>query len=188
MKRYASLLILLFPVLWSCNRDCSRETAARMMGDKFRQHLVFGQNWPVINAPFVLPDNSFDFKRPRKKFYFLHYFSADCDKCINNLLLARQFIKEKRSRFPNVDFVFVASGYNDTFIREAVAKTNFEYPIYFEKEYLRFKTSNKIPIDNEELYNNMLINDKDELLLFGSLYDNPKAESMFDDITNCSAL
>ncbi|PSL46532.1 hypothetical protein CLV51_103513 [Chitinophaga niastensis] len=180
---FASLMIAV--ITCSCKTKCAREDAKKLMGTWYEKKIQLSDNWTLINDSSVAADNRFDMHHPDSKFYVLHYFMADCDKCINELLKARDFIKNHKSSFPGTKYVFLASGPTPVYIKEAVDKSKFEYPVYYEKEYYAFKKSNGFPkFDN--LYNTMLIDNQNKLLLFGFLYDNKKASDIYSGIINCN--
>jgi len=190
LKLFLYQIAVLLPMtgillLSSCATNPS-EKVKKMMGKYYMMQLRVPKDWTLVNKEYVKPEDLIDPKKPTSNFYVLHYFSADCDKCVKQLMVARQFIHENKKKIPNLKFVFVAGAINDYFIKETIQKLKFEFPMYYDKNYLTFDVSNGIPINNEPLYGTMLINRQNRLVLFGSLFDNEKAEKLYRDIVNFS--
>ena len=80
--------------------------------------------------------------------------------------------------------MFIASAPTKLYVLDAIKKTGFPYPVHYEKQYYSFKNLNKLPLA-DELYNTMLLNANNEVLLFGAFYDNKKAERLFLKAIEC---
>lgn len=132
--------------------------------------------------------DSFDIYKPNTKFYILHYFNADCDKCINEVKQAKHLLDSIKGNLKDVKFVFIASGFIDldNYVKRAIQETKFNYPIYYEDNYLNFKIVNKLSLDNQKsAYNTMLLDSQNRVLLFGAFYDNPDAFKIYTNLIDC---
>jgi hypothetical protein len=185
MKHILFIGLAIAVFLSSCKSECSREDARKLMGKWYEKKVQLADNWILINDSLTSTANRFDMHHPDAKFYVLHYFMADCDKCIHELIKAREFINKNKKDFPDTKYVFLASGPTPVYIKEAVDKAKFEYPVYYEKEYYAFKKINDFP-KFDDLYNTMLIDKENRLLLFGFLYDNPKASDIYAGVVRCN--
>lgn len=154
------------------------------MGDWYKKKIVFSQNLRLLNKDIVDAKYSLDIYAPDKRFYILHYFMADCDKCVYDLLQAREYIKKTEKNHPDLKYAFLASGPTSVYIEDAISKAGFKFPVYFDSVYMGFRQANHFPA-NDDTYNTMLLNDKNEVELFGAYYDNAKAADMFSEIVNC---
>jgi hypothetical protein len=155
------------------------------MGQWYRKKMTIPTTWKLINNDRIEARYAFNVESPNKDYYILHYFQADCDKCVYFLSKASESIKNNKGQYPNLRYVFVGTGTSSHFIEEALKKIDFPFPLYFEEDFNKFRILNNLPIDEDGLYNTMLLNIKNELLLFGSYYDNDKAQKLFTSIINC---
>lgn len=155
------------------------------MGVWYKKKILFSKHWQLINKDLVDPKYAFDIYAPDKKYYVLHYFMADCDKCVYELLQAREFIKKTEKEHSDLKYVFIATGPINKYIMEAISKAKFQFPVYFENNFMGFSYGNHFP-PGDDTYNTMLLNGKNEVLLFGSYYGNKKAEALYSDIINCN--
>lgn len=179
------LLLSGFIFLQGCSHTCSDDAEKKIMGKLYKKQMNIPVDWKLMNENYIGPNNRFDVFKNGQDLFVLHYFLANCDRCIEELMEARKFIQKNQARFPRLKYVFVGTGVVDVFIRDAIMKSKFEYPVYFEPKYMEFKKSNNFPVD-DDLYNTMLIGKKDELLLLGSFFDNTQAQDLYSDILNCS--
>jgi len=152
------------------------------MGERFLNKVKIPEQVQLINGqPGMFTDISDTGENGQYK--IIHFFTADCDKCISELNMAQKFINSDGKR-ANLSYFFIASGPTATFVKEAIAKSAFPLPVYFEKKYYSFKILNNLPLEDRK-YNTMLVNSKNELLLFGAFFDNKKAqEYLFKTIEN----
>lgn len=184
MRLFILGCLLLVVALHSCEPSCSENTAKKLMGDWYKKKILFDKNMKLINKGKVDPKYAFDISAPGRQFYVLHYFMADCDKCVYGLSHAREYIKKSEQEHPNLQYAFIASGPTSAYVEDAVAKLNFQFPVYFDSTYMGFKKANHFP-EGDDVYNTMLLNNKNEVELFGAYYDNSKAASLFSEIVNC---
>lgn len=189
MKRRNGLLLLLAAGLmtfaYSCRGKITNKELKDVMGDYYKRKLIFPRNLPLINREMVAADNAVSLGDAGgdSSWLILHYLSADCDKCVNGLLTAGTFIDRNRDKFKHVKYVFVASGASDVYIKDAIAKANFKYPVYYEDKFLLFKVTNKLPLE-DDLYNTMLLNGNREIILFGGFFDNARSQEILKEIVN----
>lgn len=118
-----------------------------------------------------------------KRYTIVHFFTADCPKCVNELKLIISSIKTNPMN-KNVDYIFIASAPINKYVIDAIEETKFPYTIYYEKEYYSFKKMYNFPL-TDEIYNTMILNKNQEVLLFGGFYANEKAQKLFRDIVQC---
>lgn len=166
--------------LYSCKRyECEnlQQETQQIMGTLYKQKIILPKNIEIIKINNTINTDK------KGKFTIVHFFTADCDKCVNELITIKNTLNNT-SELKNVNLIFIASAPTKTYLMEAMKKTNFYYPIVYEKEYYSFKRTNNLLI-SEDVYNTMLLNDKNEVLLFGSFYDNKKANSLYRKIIDC---
>src|ERR1700678_2647930 len=132
MKRKIIISLIIFQVCFnSCSNKCTDTNERDIMGHWYKRKLLLPGGWELLDSGAVKPKLLINIDSPNAKFYVLHYFMADCDKCVNELLRAQTFIEKNQNKFPNVKFVFVATGPTSYYIKEAIKKANFEFPLYF---------------------------------------------------------
>lgn len=165
------LLILVLLVNVSCLRKSANDQVRTLMQSDFKKQIKFHEKMvPVKNARDV-----------NKKYYIIHYFSADCDKCINRLREIKKFM-DKNKDLP-IDYRFIFTAPTDYFVKQALKSVKIEYPIYWDKEFWGFQIVNGIPIQ-EPKYETMLLNEKNELILYGHFFDNQKAYDLLTNFLN----
>lgn len=85
----------------------------------------------------------------------------------------------------NLEFKFIAESPHRTYIEYAMANSKFKLPIHYDSLY-EFKSINNLP--DEPLYNTMLLNDQDQLLLVGAFDENELAfdylERIIESVNN----
>jgi hypothetical protein len=154
------------------------------MKDLYQKKIEFPVEMEALNeaatAHKIVPINA---NYTNKRFTIVHFFKADCDKCINELSKIQTFLTDKQV-MQNTNYVFIASAPTKVYVLDAIKKINFSYPVYYEKEYYSFKSGNDLPLE-DELFNTMLLNGDNEVLLFGAFYSNSKAEHLFYKTINC---
>lgn len=164
-------LVLILFVNVSCSRRSATDQVMKVMQSDFKKQIKFHEKMtPVKNERDV-----------NENYYILHYFSADCDKCINRLRGIKEFM-DKNKDLP-VDYKFIFTAPTDYFVNQALKNVNIEYPIYWDKEFWGFQIVNGIPID-EPKYETMLLNKNNELILYGHFFDNPKAYDLLKNFLN----
>lgn len=186
------VLILLSPIcfliLFSCTQNCKEkeEEVKTIMHTWYKKKINFPRNIEYLSFEKITQPNKnkVENKVPTlKKYTIVHFFTADCDKCIDELKLIISSIQ----RHPinnNVDYIFIASAPTKKYVVDAITETNFPYPVYYEKEYYSFKKMNHLPL-NDEIFNTMILNKKQEVILFGGFYANEKAQKLFRNIVEC---
>jgi hypothetical protein len=184
MKLFFVGCLLMAAILNSCQSSCSNSTAKKIMGNLYEKKILFNKNMRLINKDRVDPKYAFDVYAPGASFYVLHYFQAECDKCIYALQQAGDYIKKTAKNHPDLRYAFIASAPTKVYAEEAVAKLNFQFPVYFDSVYQGFPKINHFPAEDIQ-YHTMLLNNKNEVELFGGYYSNPKAADLFSEILNC---
>lgn len=184
MKSVSYILLLLVFFGMSCRDKCenTQSEIQSLMKDLYKKKINFPTEMEILKDSSVLNSNTVEIKLS-KKFTIVHFFTADCDKCVNELLKIQSSLN-KIGKDTNVDFMFIASAPTKVYVLDAIKKTHFSYPVYYEKRYYSFKTINKLPL-SDELYNTMLLNSKNETILFGAFYDNKKAENLYLKAIEC---
>lgn len=175
-------LCFIVPGITSCQQQFSHEDLEKIMGERFRKKIQIPEQIQLVNEQSgsftAITDTT-----KSGKYKVIHFFTADCDKCVHELTTAQKFI-DKEGKREDISYFFIASGPTAVFVKEAIAKSAFTQPVYFEKKYYSFKMLNNLPAEDKK-YNTMLVNDKNELLLFGAFFDNKKAqEYLFKTINN----
>jgi hypothetical protein len=179
LKITACLAILII-ACFSCKEECSDDSSLKiMMGEWYEKPVVFSEmtklnNESSKNERFDIDINDLS---EGASYYVVHNFQADCDKCVKELVKIQGYINQ-HPEIQNVKYIFIASAPTMVYLKEAMEGSNFQFPVFYEEEYSSFKRKNGFPL-NDALYNTMLISDKRELLLFGSLFDNRKAEELY---------
>lgn len=184
MKKYSYPFILLFLLLHACDSTCPLKEAQNLMGNWYLKPLIFPDGLRLLNQRLTEKGNNFDIKKGHHNKFILHYFLADCDKCVNELAAIQAYLGQNKEKYNDVSFVFVATGPVDNYVKDAIQKLHFSYPVYFERDYQSFKLINKLPLD-DKLYDTMLVDEKNQLLIFGAFYNNLKAEKLYTGILNC---
>jgi len=164
----------------SCSKTCGdvQREVRSMMGVNYKKQIVFPEEMEIIN-PAADPAGLSSAKR----YKIVHFFTADCNECINELAYIQSFL-ETNPATEVIDLIFIASGPTKYYVAEAVEKIKFSYPTFYEKQYFSFKLLNNLPLD-QDVYNTMILNDKNEVLLFGSYFSNQKAKKLFSEILKC---
>ncbi|WP_144282096.1 redoxin domain-containing protein [Chryseobacterium echinoideorum] len=185
MKLFTILLFCCFITITSCKNKCenTEQEIKNMMKNWYRKKIIFPKDMEMLTNSPIINNNTSDFSH-LKGYTIVHFFTADCDKCINELKAIKKSIQNLPEK-SKINYIFIASAPTKIYVSEAIKKVNFPYPIYYEKEYYSFKTTNQLPVSND-LYNTMLLNDNQEVILFGAFYDNDKAKSFFSKIIECN--
>jgi hypothetical protein len=179
------LLLLITAAFNSCNKNCSEEKLKSLMGSWYKKKILFPSEMEVINNSAIDPARLNHPDPKEQSFSIIHFFMADCDKCVNELLSIQKFIQKHKSS-ANVKYVFIAAGPTKIYARDAVLNSGFALPVYYEKEYFSFKKLNHLPLA-DNLYNTMLLDNKNEVMLFGELFQNDMAEKLFyNTINSCN--
>ncbi len=173
----AGLLLISLINFYSCKKSCRNQEIQKIMGDLYKRKIAFPEQIELLNKSGVDAAWWSKINTTEPVYYIVHFFMADCDKCVNELQQAQQFI-EKHKTTAGVRYIFIASGPTRLFAEEAIHKAGFTMPVYYEKEYFSFKKLNNLPLA-DRLYNTMLLNNRNEVILFGELFQNKKAETLF---------
>lgn len=180
-----TIFLCCFPFM-SCKHNCkSTETEIKsLMKEWYKKKIVFPPDMEFLvdssfTNPYYLSNNS----QLKKQNTIVHFFTADCDKCVNELKTIQTSLAASNEA-ANISYMFIASAPTKTYVLDAMSKIKFPYPIYYEKRYYSFKTLNKLPLQ-DDLYNTMLINKNQEVILFGAFYDNKKAERLYLEANKC---
>lgn len=184
MRKLIILLFSSFLVMISCKNDCENTQieVQTLMKKWYKKKISLPEEMKILKDNAIEYKNDVDLSEP-KKYTILHFFTADCDKCVNELLM----IKTALQNYPKnskIDYVFIASAPTEIYVLDAIKKTKFPYPIYYEKEYYSFKMMNDLPL-SDNLYDTMLLNENQEVLLFGAFYNNEKAKKLYSEVIKC---
>jgi hypothetical protein len=114
--------------------------------------------------------------------HIVHFFMADCDKCIHELEDIQKFVNDHKES-QDMKYLFIVSGPTKKYALDAIQQSGFTLPVYYEKEYFSFKKMNNLPLA-DRLYNTMLLDKEDQVILFGELFQNNKAEELFFNAIN----
>lgn len=185
MKLLKFFLLCCFAFFISCKNDCEniQQETKKMMKGWYQKKIIFPSDLEkLINDSTT--SNKISALSNLKGYTIVHFFTADCDKCIYELNIIKKSL-QNLPKNPNINFVFIASAPTKMYISDAIKKINFPYPIYYEREYYSFKTINKLPV-SDDLYNTMILNNDSEVILFGAFYDNDKAKSLYSKIIECN--
>jgi len=180
MKFKLSIIsVLLISV--SCRQESAFDTAREFMGHWYKQTIMLPKKLELVNKNGIDQKYWNEINLAGSKYFVLHYFTADCDKCVQELLTAQRFI-HTHPQFKNVKFIFIACGPTTAFVADAIHKSGFTLPVYFDKKYFSFKMINNLPL-SDMLYDTMLLNDRKQVILFGSVFDNKMAEDLYLRLT-----
>lgn len=186
MKFLRFLIFLIALFFASCKNKCEKMKIEiqSLMKDLYKKKINFPNEMELLNDTLNTNKNlSANRLNNSRNFTIVHFFTADCDKCINELLLIQKELEKIKDK-SNVNFIFIASAPTKIYVLDAIKKTSFSYPIYYEKRYYSFKTLNNLSL-SDNLYDTMLLNSKDEVILFGAFYDNTKAENLYLNAIEC---
>lgn len=185
MKCSRLLVFVILFSFFSCDKSCekSENEIKKIMNVWYKRKIEFPKDVEILSLRGVHKNKLIEEYISKEKYSIVHFFTADCDKCINELKMIQTSLK-KNSISSNVNYIFIASAPTKIYVQDAIKKTNFEYPIFYEKEYYSFKILNKLSV-SEEIYNTMLLNENQELILFGAFYDNDKAFGLYSKAINC---
>jgi hypothetical protein len=183
MRFLLYFLAILFLGLAGCKQDCNIDAGKDIMGVWYKKPIHFPEKLELVNTGSGKNEIDSSINIAIAKFTIIHFFNADCDECVNVLLTAQKFIKQHPVSC-NLQYIFIASGPSNVYVRDAIKRSNFSEPVYYEKAYYSFKKLNQLPLA-DKAYDTMLVNDAGELLLFGGAFGNAKAEDMFFNIVNC---
>lgn len=182
MKTLSFLISLCILFLFSCKENCAKKEAEikTIMQTRYKKKINFPDNIEKLSYLKKSDTAKIENEIPiLKKYTIVHFFTADCDKCVNELKLIVLSIK-KNPIDKNADYIFIASAPTKKYVLDAIKETKFPYPIY----YYSFKKMNNLPI-TDEIYNTMILNKNQEVILFGGFYANEKAQKLFNNIVQC---
>lgn len=185
MKAITLLLLFTLTLSISCmNNDCdsTEREVKQLMKSWYKKKILFPQNMIVLMDESInkekIPNQS-----QINNHSIVHFFTADCDKCVNELTMIMTSLKNNPKN-SSISYIFIASAPTKKYVLDAIKKTKFPYPIYYEKEYYSFKTINSLPI-SDDVFDTMLLNSKQEVILFGAFYDNDKAKKLYSKAIDC---
>lgn len=187
MKLLCTLLLSSILLFHSCKSECNEtDTSIKsIMKGWYLKKIYFPENMEILSVkPIRYPENIVQSLKVKKKFTVVHFFTADCDKCVNELKMILSRLKTIAQN-DNVDFVFIASAPTKLYVMDAIKKVNFPYPVYYEKEYFSFKSMNKLVL-LDDIYNTMLLDENQNVILFGAFYANDKARSLYSKAIKCN--
>ncbi|RWY55653.1 hypothetical protein [Mucilaginibacter gilvus] len=185
MKYYIFYTILLATVLPGCqmHSDCGSKNSD-IMGKYYHQSIQFPPKLIALNSGKKEGQSApSEIKLKGNGFYVVHFFTADCDECINELNKIQRFIA--KNHLPNTKYLFIASGPTQIYVLNAIKKINFKYDVYFEKEYYSFKNINHFTL-SDRVFDTLLINSQSELLLAGALFDDDFTKGLYLETINCT--
>lgn len=187
MKNFTLILFCCCIFFNSCKEDCadSQKEIKTIMKGWYKKKIILPQDMEVLTNNKLNNDQEIFNKPPKNNNYsIIHFFTADCDKCVNELLMIKASLKTT-SNSKNINYIFIASAPTKAFVIDAIKKTDFPYPIYYEKQYYSFKTINKFPV-SDDVFDTMLLNSNQEVILFGAFYDNDKAKNLYAKAIECN--
>lgn len=185
MKTIQTLFFSVFTLLISCKNDNCENTQKEVkmiMGQLYKRKINFPANMKVLMDSSIIKEKIPS--QPKLKNYtIVHFFTADCDKCVNELKMIQKSLKNNLNN-AKISYIFISSAPTPAYVTDAIKKTKFPYPIYYEKEYYSFKIMNALPI-SDNVYDTMLLNSNQEVILFGAFYDNEKARLLYSKVIEC---
>lgn len=180
-------IIIGFFCLCSCYNRCEKtqKEIKSIMQNWYKKDIIF----PTKMKKFLYQNSTHtvtsSLSQPTlHKYTIVHFFTADCDKCIHELEMIQTFLKSN-SFNKSINYVFIASAPTPIYIENAIKETEFPYPIFYEKEYFSFKRINDLPI-YDNVFNTMLLNGKNQVILFGAFYNNQKAKNLYKNAIDCN--
>lgn len=186
MKAILILVFLTFTLLTSCkNGNCgnTEKEVKEIMKSWYKKKINFPKDMEVLVDSTVIRKKNPNQPKLNNYYTIVHFFTADCDKCVNELQMIQNSIKENPDN-KKIDYIFIASAPTKAYVMDAIMKTKFPYPIYYEKEYYSFKTINGLST-TDNVYDTMLLNSNQEVILFGAFYDNKRAKQLYSNIIEC---
>ena len=163
----------------SCKQQSTDEKLRKVMGTWYKKQIEFPKAVELVNTDLSGLDSN-HISLNRKDFYVVHFFTADCDKCVDQLKNAQAFINANKD-LQNVSFLFIASGATRYYTENAIKEVKFKFPVYYEKKYYSFKELNHLEVDNP-LYDTMVVDSSGKLLLFAAVFSNTKALDLLHEI------
>lgn len=187
--KFLQLLCILFFLFFSfsCKQNCAttENEIKALMKDKYKKKIIFPSNIEILVDSSIINFKELNNKsQSSNKNTIVHFFTADCDKCINELINIKTIL-DKNKNDTNVNYMFISSAPSKIYLLDAIKKIQFPYPIYYEKTYYSFKSLNKLEL-NDDLYNTMLVNRNQEVILFGAFYGNQKANRLYKEAIKCN--
>lgn len=180
-KFFNPLMFVLLLLQCACSKSVEERTK-EIMGELYKKNIKIPADLVLLNPEAVDREYKISLqKESNTNYYVVHYFEADCEKCINELRKAQDFILKTKDMLPETKFIFIADSPTEIFAKKAIEDLKFQFPVFYEKDYAKYKKINSFPIGNST-YNTALLNEKHQLLLLGSLFNNEKAESLYKDI------
>ncbi|MDO5616331.1 MAG: hypothetical protein Q4G16_09085 [Cruoricaptor ignavus] len=173
------LVLSLLIIFGSCEKKCEdiNIEIKEIMGEWYRKKILFPKEMTLLNNPkYNITEN--------KNFTIVHFFAADCDKCIDELNKIL-FTLNDNDMQSQVNIIFISSAPSKNHVLDVIEKVEMVFPVFYDKHYYSYKLSNDFPI-SEEAYNTVLLNSKNEILIFGAFYDNSKALELYLKAINCT--
>ncbi|MDV2446360.1 hypothetical protein CMU93_02465 [Elizabethkingia anophelis] len=186
MKILTLFLLSFMFILSSCKNECdnTKSEIRGIMKAWYKKKIEFPSNMEILTNNLTSDHQNIEKALTTKRRYtIVHFFTADCDKCVNELKIIQSGLKNMPKN-KDVDYIFIASAPTNTYVLDAIKKTNFPYPIYYEQQYFSFKTINKFVL-LDDIYNTMLLDKNQNLILFGAFYDNDKAKRLYSKTIEC---
>ena len=182
-------VVLLIAMFCACTSHCPNDKLKELMGDLYRVKISIPDSLKLLNPSFKNNAEIYSLNNDYfagADFFILYYFDASCSDCVKNLMEIKALYEENEQiNNSNVKYIIIGTSTSSNYLAEALTNYNFPLPVYYEEKYNNFKKLNNLELYNN-LYNTAVLNEKKEVLLFGSFFNNKKAEKMLLKIINCS--
>lgn len=168
-------------VLDSCKVNCDFETNKTVLKERFLSKVNIPEH-ELLSTGTQQVEPTISKELRKKRFTILHFFTADCSNCIDELRLIQHYLAKYKNE--EVNYIFFAGAPTRFYAQEAIDKLKFPYPVYFEQTYFSYKNANNFPLA-DKAYNTLLLDKQGKLLALGAFYDNKMARDLYDATIAC---
>jgi len=167
---YKTLLIGYLVLLSSCNQRLDfvqkyMENYPDLAGNK----LELISDLPNLNKI----NNVLNFTSSKYKIICTGYM--ECSPCIARLIECQKFLLNNKKLHEKIDVFFIVSGKKSDYFEYQLEQNNFSFPILYDSTS-SFITNNGLENYDKEVF---LINEKNEIILVGSPFNNTVLEKYY---------
>ncbi|HAA23920.1 MAG TPA: hypothetical protein DCR93_16435 [Cytophagales bacterium] len=144
----------------------------------YKKPLAYNDSLPILLPNVAEPiDTTFNWFVNQDDYYIIRQVDASCSKCIGQMEVAQAFL-EKHSEVKNLHFIMIVNAVIPDMAQEAIDKLQLDFPVLFQRNHEQFRRMNQLPI-NDDLFTNVLVNGRGEIILFGDALFNELTEELF---------
>lgn len=130
MKTLIPFLLGFILLFTSCKNECdsTRSEIRGIMKTWYKKRVEFPSNMEILTNSLTSDHQNIEKALTTKKSYtIVHFFTADCDKCVNELKMIQSGLKNMPEN-KDVDYIFIASAPTKTYVLDAIKKLTFLTP------------------------------------------------------------